>query len=142
MRALLFCLALLLPLAAQAQSNDTSNPIIARMAALVDAYNAQDLNAIAAIYAPEAVLLPPGEASIQGRDAIVQHYANAIQSGASDVQFMTFDITGFDTNAVEIGETIVQVGGQRVVTRYMHLWEVIDGQIFLTRDMYHVLAVQ
>ncbi len=142
MRALLFCLALLLPLTAQAQTNDTSNPIIARMAALVDAYNAQDLAAIAAVYHPDAVLLAPGEASIQGRDAIVQHYANAIQSGARDVQFMTFDIRSTDTTAVEIGETVLQAGENRVVTRYMHLWEVVDGQILLTRDMYHVLSIQ
>ena len=142
MRALLVCLALLLPLAAQAQTNDTSNPVIARMAALVEAYNAGDLAAIGAIYAPDAVLLPPGEASIIGRDAIVQHYADAIQSGASDVQFMTFDIRSTETTAVEIGETVLQAGGNRVVTRYMHLWEVVNGQILLTRDMYHVLAVQ
>ncbi|WP_224814611.1 DUF4440 domain-containing protein [Hasllibacter sp. MH4015] len=142
MRALIFALALLLPLAAQAQTNDTSNPIIARMAQLVAAYNAQDLAAIGAIYAEDAALFPPGEAAILGREAIVQHYADAIASGARDVQFMTFDIRSTDATAVEVGETVLQAGENRVVTRYMHLWEVIDGQILLTRDMYHVLSIQ
>lgn len=142
MRAILFAFTLLLPLAAQAQTNDTSNPIVARMAALVEAYNAQDLAAIGAIYSEDAALFAPGERAILGREAIVQHYADAIASGARDVQFMTFDIQSTDTTAVEIGETVLQAGENRVVTRYMHLWEVIDGQILLTRDMYHVLLVE
>ena len=142
MRAFFLAFTLLLPLQAHAQSNDTSNPIIARMAALVDAYNAQDLAAIGAIYSEDAVLFAPGEASIQGREAIVQHYSDAIASGSRDVQFMTFDIQSTDTSAVEIGEVVLQAGENRIVTRYMHLWEVVDGQILLTRDMYQVLSVQ
>jgi len=142
MRAFFLAFTLLLPLQAYAQSNDTSNPIIARMAALVDAYNAQDLAAIGAIYSEDAVLFAPGEASIQGREAIVQHYSDAIASGTRDVQFMTFDIQSTDTSAVEIGEVVLQAGENRIVTRYMHLWEVVDGQVLLTRDMYQVLAVQ
>lgn len=142
MRALLLCFALLIPAVLQAQTNDTSNPIVARMAALVDAFNAQDPNAVASFYTPDGVLLPPGQASIRGRDAIAQHYAAAFASGARDMQFMTFDIRGFDQNAVEIGEIVLMQGNQRIVGRYMHLWEVVDGQIMLTRDMYHVLRVE
>jgi ketosteroid isomerase-like protein len=142
MRILLFALTLLLPLSAQAQTNDTSNPIIARMADLVAAYNAQDLEAIGAIYTEDAALFAPGERSILGRAAIVQHYADALASGARDVQFMTFDIQSTDTTAVEIGETVLQVGPTRIVTRYMHLWEVVGGQLLLSRDMYHVLSAQ
>lgn len=140
--ALFLSLGLLLPVAAAAQSNDTSNPIIARMAALVDAYNAQDLAAIGAIYAEDAVLLPPDGESIRGREAIVRHYADAIRAGARNVQFMTFDIRATDATAVEIGESVLQTGDNRVVTRYMHLWEVVDGRILLARDMYQLLAVE
>lgn len=142
MRLIATLLFLLTDLPAIAQSNDTSNPIIARTAALVEAFNAQDAQAIAQIYAPDAVLLPPGEASIQGRAAIAESYERAFAGGARDMQFMTFDIRGFDNNAMEWGETVVQVGNSRIVGRYMHLWEVIDGQILLTRDMYHVLVVE
>lgn len=141
MRAFLLALTLLLPLQAQAQSNDTSNPIIARIDALVRAYNAQDVAAIGAMYTPDAALFAPGERSILGRDAIMQHYADAIAGGAHDVQFTTFDIQATDTSAVAVGEVVLQVGENRIVTRYMHLWQVIDGEILLARDMYHVLVV-
>lgn len=142
MRALVLLFTLLLPLTTQAQTNDTSNPIVARMDALVRAINAGDLAAIGAIYAPDAALLAPGQPAITGRAAIQAHYAQALEAGLTDVQFMTFDIRGFDQNATEIGETVSMVGTSRVVGRYMHFWEVVDGQILLTRDMYHILSVE
>ena len=77
-----------------------------------------------------------------GREAIAQHYAQAFAGGARDLQFKVFDIRGFDTNAVEIGETVVMVGDQRIVGRYMHLWQIVDDQLLLTRDMYQVLKVE
>lgn len=136
--AAVLALTLLSPLAALAQDN----PVIARMAAFVEAYNTGDAAAVAAFYTRDAVLLPPGQAAVQGREAIAQHYARAFAAGARDLQFMTFDIRAFDQNAVEVGETVVYLGEQRIVGRYMHLWEIIGGQIMLTRDMYHVLLTE
>lgn len=135
------CLALAAALILTRPAQAQDNPIIARMTAFVATYNAQDAESLAGFYAPDAALLPPGQASILGREAIAQHYAQAFAAGARDLQFKTFDIRAFDTSAVEIGETVVMVGEQRIVGRYMHLWEVIDGQLLLTRDMYHVLKV-
>lgn len=82
------------------------------------------------------------QASILGREAIAQHYAEAFAGGARGLQFKIFDIRGFETNAVEIGETVVMVGEQRIVGRYMHLWEVVEGQLLLNRDMCHVLLIE
>jgi len=131
--ALFVCLA-----AATATAQD--NPIIARMTDFTAAYNAADAQAISMFYAPDAVLLPPGQPSVQGREAIAAHYAAAFDAGARDLQFQTFDIIGFDNAATEIGETVVMVGDSRIVGRYMHLWQVSpEGEILLTRDMYHVL---
>ncbi len=142
MRLALTLICCLLASAVAAQQNDTSNPIIARMDALVQAFNARDLAAIGAIYAPDAVLMLPGEPTIRGREAIVAQYAAAFAAEARALQFMTFDIRGFDQNAVEIGETVMMVGERRVVGRYMHLWEVVEDRILLTRDMYHVLSAE
>ena len=139
MRAIILALTLILPIQAHAQSD---NPIVARIGALVDAYNAQDLVALGAIYHPEAALFAPGEASILGRDAIVQHYANAIAAGSHDVQFRVFDIRPSETMAVAVGETVVQVGEAGFVTRFMHVWEVVGDELLLTRDMYHLVARQ
>lgn len=138
MRLLALLCFLIFPLNAIAQGN----PIIQRMTALVSAYNAQDAPAVAALYAPDAILLAPGQKAIVGRDNIAAHYAQAFAAGAQDLQFKTFDIRPLnDVAAAEVGETVVQVNGQRIVGRYMHLWEILDGELLITRDMYHVLKV-
>lgn len=138
MRLIAFLFFVLHPLGAMAQDN----PIIARMSAFVQAYNAQDTSAIVGFYAPDAVLLAPGQKAIVGAQAIAEHYQSAFDAGARDLQFKTFDIRPLhDKAATEIGETVVQLNGQRIVGRYMHLWEVTGGQLLLTRDMYHVLKV-
>ncbi|MBD3662721.1 YybH family protein [Sulfitobacter aestuariivivens] len=127
-----------LPISAMAEDN----PIIARMAELVAAYNAQDAQAVASFYAKDGILLPPGQKAILGSEAIAAHYAAAFKAGARELQFKTFDIRPHsDTAATEIGETVVMVGRDRIVGRYMHLWQVIDGSLLLTRDMYHILKV-
>lgn len=137
--ALLTCLALALPaLPAVAQDN----PIIARMTEFTAAYNAGDAAAIAAIYSPDGVILPPGQPAIQGREAIAAHYAQAFAAGAGDLQFRVIEIIAYEARAVEFGETIVTLGDQRILGRYMHYWEAIGDEILLARDMYQVLSVQ
>ena len=134
--ALLTCLALTLPALAQ------DNPIIARMTEFTAAYNAGDAAAIAAIYSPDGVILPPGQPAIQGREAIAAHYAQAFAAGAGDLQFRVIEIIAYEARAVEFGETIVTLGDQRILGRYMHYWEAIGDEILLARDMYQVLSVQ
>ena len=134
--ALLTCLTLALPAMAQ------DNPIIARMTEFAAAYNAGDAAAIAAIYSPDGVILPPGQPAIQGREAIAAHYAQAFAAGAGDLQFRVIEIIAYEARAVEFGETIVTLGDQRILGRYMHYWEAIGDEILLARDMYQVLSVQ
>ena len=134
LRALIFLL--LLPLPALAQDN----PILKRMAEYAAAFNAGDTARLASYYAPDAALLLPGERPILGRAAIEAHHAAAREAGARELQVKTFDIRPLGSDAaVEIGETVHMVGTRREVGRYMHLWQVIDGQLLLTREMTHVL---
>ena len=139
MRALFLTLALILtPLAAHAQDN----PIVARIQALIDAYNTGDLAALGSIYTEDAALFPPGEAPIVGRENIVQHYADALAQGASDVQFRVLDIRATDAMAVATIDVSIQAGPQRVLTRSMHVWQVFGDDILLSRDIYQILGTQ
>ena len=139
MRILSLLILVFLPFSAWAQDN----PILQRMSAFVQAYNAQDVATIASFYSSDAVLLPPKEKALVGRDAIAAHYARAFAAGAKGLQSKTFDIRPINSAAaVEVGETVVNVGAQRVVGRYMHIWQIEDGQLLLTRDMYHLLKIE
>lgn len=136
MRALALILLLLHPFAAMAQDN----PILRRMTEIVAAYNRQDVAALAEAYAPDAVLLVPLQQAIVGRDAIAAHYRGLFETATPVLQAKTFDIRPLgEKAAIEVGETVVDVNGQRVVGRYMHMWEVIDGQLLVTRHMHQLL---
>jgi len=141
MRTLILALVFLLPIAAHAQSNGAPNPIVARSTALVEAINAQDLAAIGSLYTENAVLLIPGQDFILGRANIVAYYENAFaRNHMTNLASNTSDISVADTLAVEIGEWLYFAGDIRIVTRFMHMWEVVDNEILLSRDMFHVLS--
>src|SRR5690349_13884320 len=55
---------------AQAAANADETAIRAQSTAWEKAYNAGDAKAVAALYAEDALLLPPGAAAVSGRDAI------------------------------------------------------------------------
>lgn len=137
MPRLLLLLALLLPVPALAQDN----PIVARMNAFAAAYNARDAQAIAGFYAEDGALLPPQAAILSGRPAIAAHYAAAFNAGVGNLRFKVLEIRQHGpAAAVEIGETLVDAGGRTIRGRYLHVWISRDGQWWLSRDIYHVLA--
>ena len=124
--------------AAQAQDD---NPIIQRMAAFMQAYNAKNAGAIAQFYTEDGAVLPPQGAPVLGREQIAAHYAQAF-NGVESMEYRVIEIRQTGPNAaVEIGEGRVQAGGQTVATRSLHLWLLLeDGTWFLNRDMYQVLG--
>ena len=48
-------------------------------AGIIDADNARDLDRVLAFYAPDAILMPPGEPPVVGRDAIRPRYEALFQ---------------------------------------------------------------
>ncbi|MQX35507.1 YybH family protein [Roseospira navarrensis] len=119
------------------------NPILQQMERLAAAYNAADAAALATVYTEDGVLLPPRAQPIQGREAIAAHYDVAFRAGASNLRFNILEIRQLGpAAAMEIGETLVDIGAQTINGRYMHVWVQVDGSWLLLRDMYHVIGAQ
>ncbi len=118
------------------------NPIVKRLAALTEAYNAKDAAAISEFYTENGALLPPRSRALIGRQKIAAHYAQAFANGVQSLKYQVLEINraGEDT-AIEIGETLVQFPEQKISGRSMHVWRKVNGTWFLHRDMYHVLAI-
>lgn len=86
------------------------------------ALNAKDANAAAALYAEDAVLIPPGESIVQGREAIEEYWRGAIESGGvREVSVETIDAQssgalGYETGRFELivngpdGEPVIDRG--------------------------------
>lgn len=136
-RTMFAALLCVLPALAAAQEN----PIIQRMSAFVEAFNAGDGGAVAAFYAEDGVLLVPQGGIVSGREALARHYGEAFAAGVGGLQYRILEIRqAGPATAVEIGETRVSAGGQTLANRSMHVWVLSDGAWYLSRDMYHVIG--
>uniref|UniRef100_UPI003B52ED1A YybH family protein n=1 Tax=Roseovarius indicus TaxID=540747 RepID=UPI003B52ED1A len=128
---------LLFSLPATAQDN----PIVARMHAFQAAFNAGNAEAVAGFYTENAALFPPRSGNVVGRAAITAHYAQAFQAGVGGLQLDILEIRqhGPDT-AIEIGETMVDAGAQRIHGRYLHVWAREGATWRLSRDIFNVIG--
>ena len=128
-----FMILLALPAAAQ------DNPIVARMTALAAAFNAGDANAVALFYSKDAAILAPGQTRIINDAGIYFHFKQALQLGAGNMRFNILEIRqhGPET-AIAIGEVLTEVDGKDIGTRYMHVWQLEEGEWRIHRDLYHV----
>lgn len=135
-----FICAFALPAPLQAQEN----PIVARADAFVTAFNAGDASAVAEFYAEDSAIFPPQSGNIVGREAIAAHYARAFRSGVEGLEMTILEIRAHGAAAaVEIGETMVSLGEQRIHGRYLHVWtREGEGSWLLSRDIYNVIEVR
>jgi uncharacterized protein (TIGR02246 family) len=76
------------------------------------ALNAKDAKAAAALYTADAVLIPPGEPLVRGREAIEEYWRGAIESGGvRDVSVETMDALSSGSLGYETGSFVLTVNG-------------------------------
>ena len=76
------------------------------------ALNAKDAKAAAALYAEDAVLIPPGEPILRGRPAIEEYWRAAIEAGGiRDVAVETMDAHSAGPLGYETGSFVLTVTG-------------------------------
>jgi len=76
------------------------------------ALNAKDARAAAALYTEDAVLIPPGEPLVRGRDAIEEYWRGAIESGGvRDVSVETMDALSSGSLGYETGSFVLTANG-------------------------------
>ena len=104
--------------------------------------NAKDSRAIAAMYAQNATVLPPGQKPIEGRQNIQTFWQGFIDAGASDAKLTPTTIRGSEPTFYEIGEYSAIVpqptgGTARGTGRYLVVWErQTDGTLKIAADMF------
>jgi len=88
------------------------------------ALNAKDAKAAAALYTEDAVLIPPGEALVRGREAIEEYWRGAIElGGVRDVSVETMDALSSGSLGYESGSFVLTVNGP-------------DGEAIIDRGRY------
>jgi uncharacterized protein (TIGR02246 family) len=108
---------------------------------LTEAFNAKDAAKAAALYTPEAVVMPPNKSLSRGRNFVEQYYASRFGEGATDLALQPNEIKGSGTLAVAMGDyrlTLAPSQGPKRRDRGKFVWIfrelnntwMIDGIIF------------
>lgn len=104
--------------------------------------NAKDASGIAALYAENATLLPPGQPAIKGRQNIQVFWQGFFDAGASDAKLKSVEIAGSGVFVYEIGEYSAMMpqptgGTARGTGKYLVVWErQSDGKRKIVADMF------
>jgi uncharacterized protein (TIGR02246 family) len=104
------------------------------------AFNKGDAPAVAAMYAEDAYVLPPGSDIVKGRAAIEAFWRQAAQQ-LGDAKLTTLDVLPLARNAGrEIGTVTLKTKSQppqEVVGKYAVVWRKIGGQWKLATDIWN-----
>jgi uncharacterized protein (TIGR02246 family) len=142
MAAIALCLASFL--AAQGAKPGSAETAIRDAAkAFVAAANAKDAAGIGALYAEDAVLMPPNQEMVRGRAAIQAYWQGVIDAGAKDVSLTTTHVSSSGNVGYEAGTyqfTIAAPGAQPVTDRGKYLVGLrreADGKWRLAYDVFN-----
>ncbi|MGH7047367.1 MAG: YybH family protein [Stellaceae bacterium] len=105
------------------------------------AFNKGDAAAVAAMYTPDAYVLPPGHDMIKGRDAIAAFWRQAAKE-VGNAKLVTLDVEPLGRRAArEIGTVTLDSKAsppQPVVGKYVVVWRKIGGRWLLATDIWNV----
>lgn len=106
--------------------------------AFEDAVRRNDMERLASLYTPDAMVLPPDAPFVRGRDAIRQFWTTAAQGlGLKDVRLHTLDLQTAADTAYEVGEAQLTVQSGVTFVKYVVVWKKADGRWSLYRDIWN-----
>ena len=105
------------------------------------AFNKGDAAALAAMYTPDAYVLPAGADMVQGRNAIQTFMAQTAQQ-LGDAKITTIDVQPLGRSAArEIGTFSFKTKGQNsqeIAGKYAVVWRKIGNQWLLATDIWNM----
>ena len=127
---------LLMCAAAPAMAQSVRGTIEKANAAWIAAFNKGDAAAIAALYATDATVLPPGGPITTGRAAI-QTFWQAALGGLQKPQLKVLAVTTSGNIAREIGELTAEVGGKPFAGKYVVVWKKVGSAWLIDTDIWN-----
>ena len=70
---------------------------------LCERLDAGNVAGVAELYTEDAVLMPPGAARLDGRNAIQQYWQGLLDAGVGDISLATQEVEGAGDSVVEVG---------------------------------------
>ena len=127
----------------QLESDSARVAIEAKATAFADAVNAGQPDAIAALYAEDAALMPPDMPVVSGRDAIRATFAGMMaQMPDMRIRFEVQDVAANGPLAVECGAWIMTIpapdgGSAETRGKYLIEWHRLAGEWMIAKDIWN-----
>ena len=127
-----------LPATGLAQEKDMKAEFQAMSAKWKAAYDAGDGEALGALYAKDAMLLPPNMAPVTGREAISAFWNAATEAGGT-TELTVMEVHSMGDTAVELGmySGTDADGNHADHGHYTVIWKKMDGKWMMYRDMWN-----
>jgi ketosteroid isomerase-like protein len=101
------------------------------------AFNAGDIETLAAMYSEDARLLPPNAELSQGREAVRAAFGEMIDSGVG-IELETVEAISAGELAYRLGTYHITVADEVVETgKYVETWEKVGGEWKITNDIWN-----
>ena len=109
----------------------------------MEAMERGDAASVAALYAEDAVVLPPDAPMVSGRPAIEEFWRGLMGAGARGVNLETLRLAGSGDMLHEVGRATIRIqpeggGADTLAVRYVVVWErAQDGGVALAVDIWN-----
>ena len=105
----------------------------------MEAFNSHDAKAVAALYTIDAVLLPPNEPAVFGRDAIAATHAELFATGDFKIDIEPLETVIDGQLAYVAGRYRMWTGDGALVDhgKYIEIWSPVNGEWLIRRDIYN-----
>lgn len=125
-----------------ASAGDVRPEIEAANAKFAAAVGQHDGATLAALYAADGEVLPPGGEPVKGRAAIQKFWQGALDSGVAAIELKTVEIFGRGPTATEVGHYELRDAAGKSLDqgKYIVVWRHAGGSWQLLRDMFSTNA--
>jgi uncharacterized protein (TIGR02246 family) len=126
------------PAAAQAGAGDLKSQIAKMDQAWQTAYNAKDVTALAALYAEDGKVMAPGYATVSGRAAIQEFFAEQVKQGGQNT-VTTGEVLDGGTIAVATGGWVATGADGKHLGHgtYVTVYKKVGGNWMIYRDTWN-----
>ena len=100
------------------------------------AFNARDAKKVAALYAEDAVAMPPNRPMVKGRAAIEADLQQDFKGGVTNLKLMPFDSAIIGDRGYEAGTSTVTVNGKPIAGKYVVIYKRVGKEWLIAYDSF------
>ena len=130
--------ALLVATVGGSSGQQRTDPALNKLAdAFAEAFNAKDAPRVAAFYAEDAIVMPPDQPMVRGRQNIEAYYARGFRQDISNFRLAPMESAIAGAHAFEAGASSLTERRGTTSGKYVVIYTRVDGQWKIAYDIFN-----